>query len=503
MTNDIIILPLLVNLFISIILMLFWRKIRFQKIVSVAGSTIGLAVAIYVFTYVYQNGTQTVASGNWSAPFGIVFVGDMLAATLVLLTAISALAVSIFSTVAVINARLRFGYFSVFHFLILGLNGAFLTGDIFNLYVWFEIIIISSFVLISIGGEKNQLEGAVKYFTLNFFASMIFLTALGVLYGLAGTLNMADLASKVSEIDNQILVEICAVLFLIGFGIKSAVFPLYFWLPASYHTPPAAVSAIFSGLLTKVGVYAMIRVFSVIFEMTPFLQTLLIIIAVLTIFSGGVGSLIQNNIRKVFSYLIICHIGFMIGGLAMFTNVAVAGLVFYLIHDIIIKTNLFLIAGLIFRMKASSSMRQIGGLYGTYPKLSLLIAIPLFSLIGIPPLSGFWPKISLIMSSFELKHYWYFGALIFGSFITLVIIARLWSRVFWKEQPKMVEKPGFNYFHQMSRFDKMRYILPIAILTLVTLYIGFGAENIQNLSMRIAEEIVNKDLYINAVLKSS
>ena len=358
--------------------MFYWRKVRLQKIVSVAGSIIGLAVAIYVFVHVYQNGTQTVASGSWSAPFGIVFVGDMLAATLVLLTAISALAVSIFSTVAVINARLRFGYFSVFHFLILGLNGAFLTGDIFNLYVWFEIIIISSFVLISIGGEKNQLEGAVKYFTLNFFASMIFLTALGVLYGLAGTLNMADLSAKVSQIDNRVLVEVCAVLFLIGFGIKSAVFPLYFWLPASYHTPPAAVSAIFSGLLTKVGVYALIRVFSVIFEMTPFLQTLLMVIAVLTIFSGGIGSLIQNNIRKVFSYLIICHIGFMIGGLAMFTKVAIAGVAFYLIHDIIIKTNLFLIAGLIFRMKASSSMRKIGGIYATYPKLSLLIVLPTF-----------------------------------------------------------------------------------------------------------------------------
>ena len=427
----------------------------------------------------------------------------MLAATLVLLTAISALAVSIFSTVAVINARLRFGYFSVFHFLILGLNGAFLTGDIFNLYVWFEIIIISSFVLISIGGEKNQLEGAVKYFTLNFFASMIFLTALGVLYGLAGTLNMADLSAKVSQIDNRVLVEVCAVLFLIGFGIKSAVFPLYFWLPASYHTPPAAVSAIFSGLLTKVGVYALIRVFSVIFEMTPFLQTLLMVIAVLTIFSGGIGSLIQNNIRKVFSYLIICHIGFMIGGLAMFTKVAIAGVAFYLIHDIIIKTNLFLIAGLIFRMKASSSMRKIGGIYATYPKLSLLIVLPLFSLIGIPPLSGFWPKISLTVASFELKHYWYFGALIFGSFITLVIIARLWSRVFWKDQPKMETSEKFNYFYQLSSFDKMRFVLPIVLLTIVTLYIGFGAEQIQEVSTRIAEEIVNKDLYINAVLKSS
>jgi len=197
MTNDIIILPLVVHLFFSIVLMFFWNQVDFQKIFSVAANLIALLVAIWVFVYVYNNGTQVVQSGNWQAPFGIVFVGDMLAATLVLLTAIAGFAVSIFSTISVIRARLRFGYFSVFHFLLLGLNGAFLTGDIFNLYVWFEIIIISSFVLISIGGEKNQLEGAVKYFALNFFASMIFLTALGVLYGLVGTLNMADISLKI------------------------------------------------------------------------------------------------------------------------------------------------------------------------------------------------------------------------------------------------------------------------------------------------------------------
>ncbi len=501
MSNHIIILPLIVNLLFSIILMFFWKNINFQKLVSVIGNLIGLGVAIWVFTSVYQEGTQVVEAGNWKAPFGIVFVGDMLAATLVLLTAISGLAVSIFSTISVINARLRFGYFSVFHFLLLGLNGAFLTGDIFNLYVWFEIIIISSFVLISIGGEKNQLEGAVKYFALNFFASMIFLTALGVLYGLAGTLNMADLAAKVGDINNRTLVDVCAVLFLVGFGIKSAIFPLYFWLPASYHTPPSAVSAIFAGLLTKVGVYALIRVFSMIFEVDIFLQSLLITLGILTIFSGALGAMVQTNIRKVFSYLIICHIGFMIGGLGLFTEIALAGVIFYLIHDIIVKTNIFLIAGVIYRIKASTNMNKIGGLYANYPKLSLLFAIPLFSLVGIPPLSGFWPKLSLILASFNAAEYWYFGAVIFGSFITLFVIAKLWANAFWKNQPEFKRQRKFIYFYQLRGFQKLQFLAPIVFLTLVTLYIGFGADHIQELSQRIAGEIVNNQSYINAVLK--
>ena len=198
--------------------MFFWNKVKIQKAVTIIGNFIALAVAIMVFIFTWENGTHVVNAGNWDAPYGIVFVGDMLSATLILLTAIAGLAVSIFSVVSIINARLRFGFFSVYHFLYyLGLNGAFLTGDMFNLYVWFEIIIISSFVLISIGGEKNQLEGAVKYFTLNFFGSLIFLTALGVIYGLTGTLNMADIAVKIKSVDNQILIDVCGVLFLTRF----------------------------------------------------------------------------------------------------------------------------------------------------------------------------------------------------------------------------------------------------------------------------------------------
>ena len=241
MTQQIILYPLLLQMLLAIILMFFWRKINAQRIISMFGSLVHLAVSITVFAYIWNNGTQTVQAGSWEAPFGITFIADTFSATMVLLTSIAGLAVSIFSSGSVIGDRLRFGYFPIFHFLLLGLTGAFLTGDIFNLYVWFEIIIISSFVLITIGGEKAQLEGAVKYFTLNFLASMIFLTAIAVLYGLTGSLNMADLANKVAAVENRALVEITAILFLIGFGIKSAIFPLYFWLPASYHTPPSAV----------------------------------------------------------------------------------------------------------------------------------------------------------------------------------------------------------------------------------------------------------------------
>ena len=502
MTQQIILYPLLLQMLLAIILMFFWRKINAQRIISMFGSLVHLAVSITVFAYIWNNGTQTVQAGSWEAPFGITFIADTFSATMVLLTSIAGLAVSIFSSGSVIGDRLRFGYFPIFHFLLLGLTGAFLTGDIFNLYVWFEIIIISSFVLITIGGEKAQLEGAVKYFTLNFLASMIFLTAIAVLYGLTGSLNMADLANKVAAVDNRALVEITAILFLIGFGIKSAIFPLYFWLPASYHTPPSAVSAIFGGLLTKVGVYALIRVFTLIFVDDVFLDQILLVLAIFTLFSGALGALVQNNIRKVFSYLIICHIGYMIIGLGMFTEVAIAGAIFYLVHDIVVKTNLFMISGLIYRIKGSNSMRALGGFYANYPKLSLLMFIPLFSLVGIPPLSGFWPKISLITASFESGSYWSLAAIIFASFITLVVIAKLWAEVFWKDAQEIPVRPKFRYFHAIKNIKRVQIIVPIVFLSLVSLYVGFGAEHIQTLSARIASELMDNQQYIDAVLNT-
>src|SRR5699024_7592616 len=205
-----------------------------------------------------------------------------------------------------------------------GLNGTFLTGDIFNLYVWFEIIIISSFVLLTLGGQKNQLEGAMKYFTLNSLASVFFLTAIAMVYGLTGSLNMDDISIKMAQVENQNLVDVTAVLFLLGFGIKAAVFPFYFWLPASYHTPPAAVSAIFGGLLTKVGVYALIRSFTLMFEFNETIQIVLVILAIGSMIAGALGTFVQKNIVKALSYLIICHIGYLILGLSLFTKAAIA-----------------------------------------------------------------------------------------------------------------------------------------------------------------------------------
>lgn len=498
MSENYIMLPIVVQLTIAITLLFFWRKTVPQRIISVLGSVLMVLISLGLFSRVWNDGIQTVNAAGWDAPFGIVFVADAFTAVMVLLTSIAGLAVSIFSCTGIARARMLYGYFPILHILLLGLNGAFLTGDIFNLYVFFEVIIISSFVLMTLGGRKAQIEGAVKYMAMNILASTFFLTGIGILYGITGTLNMADLALKVPQVQDSNLIDITAVFFIIGFGIKSAVFPLYFWLPSSYHTPPSAVAAIFGGLLTKVGIYAMFRIFTLIFIPDEFIRTLFMGMAIFTVLTGGIGALIKSNMRRLFSYLIVCHIGFMIGGLGVFNEIAITGALFYLFHDIMVKTNLFLIAGLIRQLRGTMDMNKLGGLYAEYPKISILVAVVFFSLVGVPPLSGFWPKIYLFEGSFQANNWFFVGAVIIGSFITLYVIAKTWSTVFWKDSPEGVKvEDGFK---GLSMFRKNLLVVPIIILAVVSLYIGLGAENVVRVTKHIAGEMMDTTPYIEAVL---
>ena len=499
MIDNFIILPVLVHMFTAIIAIFFWQKVNMLRVISIAGSSVGLVLALKLFLKTQGTGILTMQAGDWPAPFGITFVSDTFSSVLVLLTSIVALSVSLFSTAAVSTNRIRYGYFAIFHFLIMGLNGAFLTGDIFNLYVWFEIVIISSFVLMTLGGRKPQMEGAIKYVAMNMLASTIFLTAIGILYGITGSLNMADLAVKVAQIENRGLVNVTGLLFFVGFGIKSAVFPLYFWLPSSYHTPPSSIAALFGGLLTKVGIYAMFRIFTLIFVPDNFMMNLFVIVAVMTLLTGALGAISKNSMRRMFSYLIVCHIGYFVVGLGLFTEIAIAGAIFYLIHDIIVKTNLFLVSGIIYKARGSTDLRRLGGFYKDYPKLSILFAIVLFSLVGIPPLSGFWPKINLFQAALTAHSFILILTLIFASFITLFLIAKIWLEVFWKGLPKGdIEKN--DEFETLPKEKKLMLVLPVIGLAAVSVFIGFGAEYVMNISQKIAVEMIDTQPYIHAVL---
>ncbi len=491
------VLPLIIPLLTAILALLARQSLRAQRWLSVLGAAALLATGLALLSFVSRSGIQVTQVGNWPAPYGITLVADLFSAIMVVLAGLMGLAVAVYSLANIDAQREHFGYYPLLHILLMGVCGAFLTGDIFNLYVWFEVMLLSSFVLVALGGERAQLEGAVKYVTLNLISSALFLAAIGILYGVVGTLNMADLAVQVRSFAHPGLLTALSMLFLVAFGIKAAMFPLFFWLPASYHTPPVAVSAIFAGLLTKVGVYALIRVFTLIFVRdTGFTHTVILVLAGLTMVTGVLGAVAQNSFRRILSFHIVSQIGYMIMGLGLFTPLALAGSIFYVMHHIIVKTNLFLISGVTQRMYGTDQLKKLGGVYAAYPGLAVLFLIPALSLAGIPPLSGFWAKLVLIQAALSVQEYVIVGVALAVSLLTLFSMTKIWGEVFWKPAPEAPETadpaprtPG-----------PLALLLPIVMLALITAVIGLTVEPFFALATRAAEQLLNPDLYIQTVL---
>lgn len=489
-------LPIFIPLTTAILCLFAYRCPRAQAGLTVVGMTALLAVAVTLLFHVSEHGVLAMQMGNWPAPFGITLVADLLGAIMVVLGGLMGVAVSIYSLVDVDEARKRFGFYPLLNILLMGVSAAFLTGDLFNLFVCFEIMLIASFVLLSLGGQRAQLEGAIKYFVLNLVSSTFFLAGVGILYGITGTLNMADLHVELSGTEDGFLIDSAAMLFLACFGIKAAVFPFFFWLPAAYHTPPVSVSAIFAGLLTKVGVYALLRTFTLFLSQDfVFIQTLLLVIAATTMVVGVLGAAAQFEVRRILSFHIISQIGYMVMGLALFTPLAIAGSVFYLMHHIIVKTNLFLIGGAIQKVKGSGELTHIGGLYKSYPILAFLFLIPAFSLAGIPPLSGFWSKLILIQAGVEISASGIVFIALAVGLMTLFSMTKIWAEAFWKPQPH----PPALGAPKGNPPVPMLMMLPIIALAMMTVLIGIYAEPIFELAQRAAEQLLDPSEYIAAV----
>lgn len=434
--------------------------------------------------------------GSWPAPFGITLVADLFSALMVLVAAIIHFAVTLYSLGTMDMRREAYGYYTLLNILLMGVCGTFLTGDIFNLYVWFEVLLIASFVLMALGGERAQMEGAFKYVTLNLLSSALFLAAVGILYGAVGTLNMADLAVRLPQVASPGLVTTLAMLFLVAFGIKAATFPLFFWLPASYHTPPVAVSAVFAGLLTKVGVYALVRVFTLLFvHDTGYTHTLILWISALTMLTGVLGAVSQNEFRRILSFHIISQIGYMTMGLGLLTPLGVAGSIFYIFHHIIVKTNLFLVSGVVHRLRGTFELKKLGGLYRLYPALGILFLVPALSLAGMPPLSGFFAKLALVKGGLAAGQNAVVAVALGVSLITLLSMMKIWGEAFWKEAPGEAATPPAPIR------SVWLLALPIVLLGVITVTIGLMPEWLFAIATRAAEQLLDPREYIDAVLR--
>ncbi|WP_041682581.1 Na+/H+ antiporter subunit D [Pusillimonas sp. T7-7] len=489
-------LPIAAPLVGLVLTTLFWRASKLQRFASLTASLVFLWSAVALLSNTIDGTILATQFGSWDAPFGISFVADNLTSAMVLITAIMAVVIAIYQlTDPEEDSRPMFH--PLYHGLLLGVTGAFMTGDIFNMYVWFEVMLISSFGLLVLGGTKEQLDAGVKYVMLNLVMTTIFLVAVAFLYGATGTLNMADLANRVPAIENPGLVTTLAVLFLLAFASKAALFPLFFWLPASYHTASTPILAIFAALLTKVGVYAIVRCFTLIFPVTEGFATIIGVIAALTMVTGVLGAASHFDIRKILSFHIISQIGYMLVGVAIATPMALAGSVLYIVHHIIVKANLFLIGGVIKRKTGSYQLKQIGGLHRAAPFLAILFCIPALSLAGLPPLSGFWAKYLVIKPSLDAGS-WYLAAtaLIVGV-LTLYSMLKIWNEAFWKSSAT----PEFAAPLAPNSSFAGQYIA-IATLSAITLCIGLNPEPFVAFSMEAAAQLSDSSRYINAVLEN-
>ncbi len=497
--NWILTLPVILPVFTATLCLFFWKHPRLQCQVGAGGMVALLLATGLLLKEVAENGVVAVQLGGWEAPFGITFVADAFSAIMVFVSAFVGLCVALFSLATIDRARVRKGYYIFIHFMMMGVCGSFLTGDIFNLFVWFEVMLISSFVLMALGGERNQMEGAVKYVALNLLSSVFFLSAIGILYGNFGTLNMADLALKAHSGIDHSLMNLTSILFLVAFGVKAGLFPLFFWLPASYHTPPVAVSAIFAGLLTKVGIYALIRVFTLIFDASdPFMNPLLVWIAGLTMVTGVLGAVVQFNVRRLLSFHIISQIGYAVVGLAVMTQWALAGAIYFLVHNILAKTNLFLISGVTYDRNGTDYLKKMGGLYKKAPFLAILFIISAFGLAGIPPLSGFFGKFVLVKAGYDAGFYVITSVALGVGVLTLFSMTKIFAEAFWKDAPEGAPQGSLEWSDSVGK--RVALYLPIAMMALGTVLIGIFAQPVISLCMEAGTQLLDREIYIGAVL---
>lgn len=505
-----IILPVVLCLLGAALLLVirFARDFHLLLTVLVVGGVLACDAALVL--RVLGQGPVSMTMGNWLPPFGISFTADLMGAGFALVAALVVLLLLVYLQMDAPERAKRDGLYPLVLLLLAGVSGSFLTGDLFNLYVWFEVMLIASFGLMVLGGRDVQLDGTVKYGFLNFLATTFFLLALGLLYGLTGTLNMADVMTAATRADPAAMSSVAAIL-LLAFGTKAAAFPVNAWLPASYHTPPAAISALLAGLLTKVGVYALLRTLVALLPASrDVLDPVLTAIAALTLVIAPLGAIAETHLRRALGFLVIGGIGATIAGMAVPSAEGIAGSAIYILHAMLTMTALYLCAGLIEKLTGETDTRRMGGLYAAASWPSIIFLLLVLAVAGVPPFLGFWPKLLLIEAgldgsgivdgSIDWGALLLTGALLLNALLTLIAGSRLWSHIFWRAGPDgpMAETPN-PALRSLTRRETWLGLVPTLLLAALVLAAGVVPDVLFGFGETAARDLRTPTLYVEAV----
>jgi multicomponent Na+:H+ antiporter subunit D len=483
----------------ALLLLTAWSCMRLQRTISVCGVFFLLGLSLYAFSQTCAHGPLVSYMGGWPAPYGIVLVLDMLSAAMLVVSMIIATAAVLYTIATAPIEHERPLLYPFIFVMLMGVNGAVLTGDMFNMFVFIEILLIASYMLSASGGSKVRFWQTLKYAVLNTdLPSFYFILALAFTYSVFGTVNIAQLAERMNENATSMLVLLPAVLYLLVFGTKAALFPVYFWLPGPYNPPPAGIAALFGGLLTKVGVYALFRMYALSFHQIPGMSSIFLVVASATIVFGVLGALSHTEVNRILSYHIISQIGYMIMGIGLGTPEAFAGAMYYILHHMLVKANLFLTAGAVKEIYGTDSLYSLGGIATRTPLLAAVFSISALSLAGVPPLSGFWAKLGILWGGAVPCGAWVslaFGFL--GSILTLLSMLKIYCGAYLGA--KSAEPRTGNGSALRARVPGMCGML---LLTFCTLALSIGAFYFYPFAEAIGAYLIQPQLYINAVLQN-
>lgn len=489
--SNILIYPIIVPLLMAMVLVFFREKIKLQQWLTSLAVIVVIAISAFIIYEVSQNGIIVLELGGWAAPYGIVLVGDMLAVILVCVASFVTLMCLLYGFSSLEIGHKRYFVYPMILILLTGVNGSFLTGDIFNLFVFFEVMLIASYVLITLGGKKIQLRESIKYVLINIISSTLFVIATAYLYSVTGTLNMAHLSERIVLAGQDGLLTAISFMYLTVFGLKSGLL-LFFWLPGSYSAPPTPIAALFAALLTKVGVYTIIRTFTLIFtHESNITGTVMMWMAAITMILGALGAVSHWEIRKILAYNVIVSVGFILFGVSIGTEQSLNGAFFYLIHDMLSKALIFITGGAIISIFGTDKLKEFSGLILFRPLLGWLFFIGVLALAGVPPLSGFVGKVMILQGAMQEGELIVSIIGLLTSLLVLYSVLKIFIHSFWGET---LMSEGQEYSTGKSA------LLPGTILVICIAAMGLGAEYVLDFISQATDVMVNPQIYIEAVL---